>query len=42
VFRAVLFCPPPRAVVLEGVPAEKILEVAEHEGADLIVLGVRK
>jgi nucleotide-binding universal stress UspA family protein len=37
---AELWCEP-RAIVREGVPAEKILEVAEKEQADLIVLGVR-
>lgn len=37
---AELWCEP-RAVVREGVPAEKILEVAEKEQADLIVLGTR-
>ena len=36
---AELWCEP-RAVVREGVPAEKILEVADKEDADLIVLGV--
>ena len=29
------------AIVREGNPAEKILEVAKEKGADLIVLGVR-
>lgn len=37
---AELWCEP-KAIVREGVPAEKILEVAEKEQADLIVLGVR-
>jgi nucleotide-binding universal stress UspA family protein len=37
---AELWCEP-RAIVRHGVPAEKILEVAEMEQADLIVLGVR-
>jgi len=32
----------PKAIVVHGDPAEKILEVAEKEGADLILLGVRK
>lgn len=32
----------PKAVVVHGAPADKILEVAQKEGADLIVLGVRK
>jgi len=31
----------PKTIVAHGAPAEKILEVAEKEGADLIVLGVR-
>jgi len=35
-----LWCEP-RAIVREGVPAEKILEVANEEQADLIVLGLR-
>jgi len=38
---AELWCEP-KAVVRHGVPAEKILEVAKREEADLIVLGVRK
>jgi len=33
---------PPKTIVMHGVPGDKILEVAEKEGADLIVLGVRK
>ena len=33
---------PPKVMVLHGAPAEKILEVAKREGAELIVLGVRK
>ncbi len=33
---------PPKVMVAHGVPAEKILEVAEKEKAELIVLGVRK
>jgi nucleotide-binding universal stress UspA family protein len=37
---AELWCEP-RAIVRQGAPAEKILEVAEKEQADLIVLGVR-
>lgn len=36
-----LWCEP-KAVVRQGVPAEKILEVAKREKADLIVLGIRK
>jgi nucleotide-binding universal stress UspA family protein len=38
---AELWCEP-KAVVRHGVPAEKILEVAKREEADLIVLGVRR
>jgi nucleotide-binding universal stress UspA family protein len=38
---AELWCEP-KAVVRQGDPAEKILEVAKREEADLIVLGVRK
>jgi nucleotide-binding universal stress UspA family protein len=38
---AELWCEP-RATVRYGAPGEKILEVAEKEEADLIVLGVRK
>jgi nucleotide-binding universal stress UspA family protein len=38
---AELWCEP-KAVVRQGVPAEKILEVAKREEADLIVLGIRK
>jgi nucleotide-binding universal stress UspA family protein len=34
-------CCEPKAIVREGIPAEKILEVADREQADLIVLGVR-
>ncbi len=37
---AELWCEP-KAMVRHGVPAEKILEVAEEEQADLIVLGLR-
>jgi nucleotide-binding universal stress UspA family protein len=37
---AELWCEP-RAVVVHGVPAERILEMAENEQSDLIVLGVR-
>jgi len=37
---AELWCEP-KAVVRQGVPAEKILELAKREEADLIVLGVR-
>jgi nucleotide-binding universal stress UspA family protein len=37
---AKLWCEP-RAIVRQGAPAEKILEIAENEQADLIVLGVR-
>lgn len=33
---------PPKVVVAHGSPANKILEVANREGAELIVLGVRK
>jgi nucleotide-binding universal stress UspA family protein len=33
---------PPKVLVLHGAPADKILEVARKEGAELIVLGVRK
>lgn len=33
---------PPRYIVEEGEPVDKILEVAKHVHADLIVLGVRK
>ena len=36
-----LWCEP-KAIVLEGTPAERILETAEKENADLIVLGVRE
>src|SRR5215470_15912605 len=36
------FLAPPKTIVTHGVPGDKILEVAEKEGADLIVLGVRK
>lgn len=32
----------PKAIVVHGAPADKILEIAEKEGAELIVLGVRK
>src|SRR5215813_10790540 len=32
----------PKALVLHGSPAEKILEAAKHEKADLIVMGVRE
>ena len=32
----------PKVMVVHGVPAKKILEVAEREKAELIVLGVRK
>jgi len=32
----------PKTIVMHGAPGDKILEVAEKEGADLIVLGVRK
>jgi len=32
----------PKTVVVHGVPAEKILEVAQREQADLIVLGLRR
>jgi nucleotide-binding universal stress UspA family protein len=35
-----LWCEP-KAMVRHGVPAEKILEVADEEQADLIVLGLR-
>jgi nucleotide-binding universal stress UspA family protein len=35
-----LWCEP-RAMLRHGAPAERILEVAEHDQADLIVLGVR-
>lgn len=35
------FCHEPKAIVLHGVPSEKILETAENEQADLIVLGLR-
>ena len=38
---AELWCEP-KALVLHGSPAEKILEAAEHEKADLIVMGVRE
>lgn len=38
---AELWCEP-RAIVLHGLPAEKILEAAEKEKADLIVMGVRE
>lgn len=38
---AELWCEP-RFVVREGAPAEKILEMAEKEEADLIVIGVRE
>jgi nucleotide-binding universal stress UspA family protein len=38
---AELWCVP-HFVVEHGVPADKILEVARREGADLIVLGVRR
>lgn len=38
---AELWCEP-RFVVEEGEPAEKILEVARHRDADLIVLGIHK
>jgi nucleotide-binding universal stress UspA family protein len=38
---AELWCEP-RAIVRQGGPAEEILEAAENEQADLIVLGVRK
>ena len=33
---------PPKTIVMHGIPGDKILETAEKEGADLIVLGVRK
>jgi nucleotide-binding universal stress UspA family protein len=33
---------PPKVMIAHGAPAEKILEVAEREKAELIVLGVRK
>jgi len=33
---------PPKVMVVHGAPADKILEVAKREGAELIVLGVRK
>jgi nucleotide-binding universal stress UspA family protein len=36
-----LWCEP-KVVVLQGAPAEKILETAEKQGADLIVMGVRE
>lgn len=32
----------PKTIVVHGIPGDKILEVAEKEGADLIILGVRK
>jgi nucleotide-binding universal stress UspA family protein len=32
----------PKVMVVHGAPAEKILEVAEKEAAELIILGVRK
>lgn len=32
----------PKAVVLHGTPAERIIEMAEKENADLIVLGVKE
>jgi len=38
---AQLWCEP-RFVVEQGSPAEKILEVAKHRSADLIVLGIHK
>jgi len=38
---AELWCEP-KSIVLQGSPAQKILETAEREGADLIVLGVRE
>jgi nucleotide-binding universal stress UspA family protein len=38
---AELWCEP-KAMVRHGVPAEKILEVATEEQADLIILGLRK
>ena len=38
---AELWCEP-RFVVAQGEPAEKILEVARHRDADLIVLGIHK
>ena len=38
---AELWCEP-KAVVLEGAPADRILETAEKENADLIVMGVRE
>lgn len=38
---AELWCEP-KAIVLEGAPAERILETAVKENADLIVLGVRE
>jgi nucleotide-binding universal stress UspA family protein len=38
---AELWCEP-RAIVLQGSPAERILETAKKENADLIVLGVRE
>jgi nucleotide-binding universal stress UspA family protein len=37
---AELWCEP-KAVVLQGLPAQGILEAAQKEGADLIVLGLR-
>ena len=37
---AELWCEP-KAMVLQGSPAQKILETAEKENADLIVLGIR-
>jgi len=38
---AELWCEP-KAIVLHGSPAEKILEIAGNENADLIVMGVRE
>jgi nucleotide-binding universal stress UspA family protein len=32
----------PKTVVVHGVPAEKILEAAQRERADLIILGLRR
>jgi nucleotide-binding universal stress UspA family protein len=38
---AELWCEP-KAIVLQGAPSERILETAEKENADLIVIGVRE
>lgn len=38
---AELWCEP-RTIVLEGAPADRILQTAEKENADLIVMGVRE